>query len=139
MSNVFERIAASVPTNKTAAMVTSGANNDGELTPAQKRENLISLMAKVQDAIYRSTDKEQKKRLGKRKQEIQTAISSLNLKRVRDPNFPDMFIECAREMLTTAMFRILRDDAYRRLDAERAKLRSQECEADADAAGDRFA
>lgn len=117
----FERIAASVPLNRTAAMVTGGGQDDPEFTPEQKRENLAGFIQKLDRAIASASDPAERKRLGQQKLQGQTAIKELKLRRTTDPReFNHFFIDVARETLTRPVYKMIRDEAFRRMDAHNA-------------------
>jgi hypothetical protein len=116
--STFDRIAASSPINRTAAVVTGGNVGNGELSPSQKRENLVSRVKQLERAIKAATNPEEKRALGLLKKDVQTAIQELGLRVNYPPNFGSFFMDVAREMLQPAMFRLIKDVATKRWSKE---------------------
>ena len=114
----FDRIIASIPINRSTAIVASGPNIDAPITPQQRRENLVGLSAQIERAIMATTDKRRKKELGERKFEVQEEISKIN--KVIRPNRRDLtnfIVEVVKERMTKAQFGLVLNEAERRHDA----------------------
>lgn len=118
--SVYERIAGSVPVNKTAAVVAGGSSADDALTARQMRENLLPMIAKLEAEIKNSQTKEQRKELGLRKLELQHALTKLKGGAKLRPSYPAHFIEAARSILSPAMYRIIAEEAFRRTNQKTA-------------------
>lgn len=116
----FERIATSVPQNKTAAIVTSGGKSSDEPTAEQQRETLISVIKQLERDIKSARTDDIARHLGIRKQEIQDELRALKLilKPIRRGNIADHFMKSAKVMLPRHMFELIREAAYQSHDVE---------------------
>jgi hypothetical protein len=114
----FERIATSVPINRTAAIVAGNGGSDDTLTPEQRRRNLAGLCSQIESALQKEKDPARRKWLGLQKLKVQQAINSLGLKTIYPVDFGKHFMDVAKEMLPPAMFRLIRDEATKRLGRE---------------------
>ena len=116
--NSFERILTSVPINKTAAIAAKGTTDNPELTVAQKRENLLPMLGKLERAIANAKTPEDRKRFGQMKLMIQNEISKLrpSVKYPRD--FANFFMDAAKEILPAATFIMIRNEATRTMQSK---------------------
>ena len=113
MNDSFDRILTSVPINKTAAVVAKGTNTNPELTPEQKRENLLPLLAKLERAIATAKTPEDRKKFGLMKSRVQEEIRALRPKLAYPRDFGNFFMDAAKDILPAATFAIIRNEAVR--------------------------
>lgn len=109
----LDRIIASAPVNRSAAVVAGGGGSEDDLTVRQKRENLLPMLARLEAEIAAAPTAARRKELGRQKFELQQQLSLLRPKKTY-PTYAQHFHEAAREMLAPAMFRLICDAAYRR-------------------------
>lgn len=74
----YDKLFASVPLDKTAAVVTGGGAATDDLTLEQRRENLISLINQLERAIKSAPHGERKKWLGRKKLAVQGKLREIH-------------------------------------------------------------
>lgn len=126
----YDALFASAPLNRTAAVVTAGGVADDELTPEQRRQNLVSMLHRIEAALSTCKgDPEKRKKYIALKIKIQTSIteakSLMSQHPGSQPTFASHFVECAKQTLPPALFKSLRTMAWAKVDAENAKGESK--------------
>jgi hypothetical protein len=111
----WDRLVTSAPLNKSAAMAMQGTDNDPTLSARQLRENLLPILAKIEEEL-KTAGREQKKLLGQKKFAIQNQLRALRPQTKRTPDYASRFHEAARDLLSKVMFRLVCEEAQRRCD-----------------------
>lgn len=119
MTTIYERIAASVPANRQTAISGAGTSKDPALTDAQKREDLLTHLARIEAQILTSEGRA-RRMLGRQKFDIQQQLSALRPKH-RRPSYVSYFHEVARQMLLPATFRMICEKAHQLAIEDEAK------------------
>jgi hypothetical protein len=110
----LDRIFASAPLDRQAAVVAGGANGTDDLSPKQQRENLIGTINRIETLLKLPITPDQREQLGQRKQAVQKALSELRSQMKQPPSVPLAFLDAARELLPKATFQMLWEIAHRR-------------------------
>jgi hypothetical protein len=117
--NVFDKIIASSPIDKTAALVTS--HRSVIETDIQRLKNEVNdIDAAIQNAKKRRLGLAMLKDLGVKKLAIQGAISELRKeqKKHRSTSVEAVFVDVCREQLLKHQFCLLMKEANKRLDRQ---------------------
>ena len=103
------------PINRTAGLVTGQAGCTDELTLEQERDNLVSILKRLQEEHKRYPKNSLKRKyLGKKIHEIQMQINAIRPK-LKAKGVEHFIIDILREDMTKAQFSILMDRAARRM------------------------
>lgn len=111
----WDDLSASLPINKTAALVTGQARCQENLTPEQERQNLVARHKRLSQEISGLPKKHwRRKQLGKEIQECQKAINSIRPKIKGPAGVANCFVEVCRERMSKVEFHRFMTMATRR-------------------------
>lgn len=113
----WDRLVTSAPSNKAAAIAMGGTDADPTLTAKQLRENLLPTLNRIEEEL-KTAGPDRRKELGQQKFAIQIRLTKLKPRMKLRPTYTSHFHEAARDLIPRALFRLICDEADRRVKAE---------------------
>lgn len=111
------------PVNKTAALVSVQKNCCDELSEEQVRQNLVDKVKKIDDLIQGMPKGDERKRLGREKNELCQKINSIRAKK-KCPGVEKYVMDILREELSSFQFKRLLHMASERKDKDDKERRA---------------